>query len=208
MKRSAFTMIELVTVIVLMGILAALAIPRMGDDVEQEAKDNIFSALRYTQHLALVDNKTDPRDPSWQQELWTMRFSLDGNGRYFYTISSNSNHGANVDKEETAIDLANGKYMYNLAGNSVIDADESPNIFIGKKYGIDSVVFGGGCRQRIQHIAFDHLGRPFKSGIYGTNDPYGGYMTSDCTLTIGFENSDIDDIVYTIKKETGEISVS
>lgn len=49
-----------------------------------------------------------------------------------------------VDTIETAIDPANGKYMYNLGGNTVIDSDESPNIFIGKTYGINSMVFSGG----------------------------------------------------------------
>jgi len=49
MKHSAFTMIELVLVIVVLGILAALAMPRLERDLRQEAKDNLLSAIRYTQ---------------------------------------------------------------------------------------------------------------------------------------------------------------
>ena len=63
----AFTMLELVFVIVVLGILAALALPRMDRDLRQEAKDNILSAIRYTQHLALMDNKTNPLDANWQR---------------------------------------------------------------------------------------------------------------------------------------------
>ncbi|KYJ86286.1 pilus assembly FimT family protein [Sulfurovum riftiae] len=205
MKKPAFTMIELTLVIVVIGILAALALPRLDRDLRQGAKDNILAAIRYTQHLALVDDKTDPRDANWQQELWTIRFSADGDGRYFYTISSNADHGGNVDKNETAIDPINGKYIYNAAGDSTIDNDESPNLFLGKKYGVDSVAFGGGCSGST-HIAFDHLGRPFKSGIFSASNPYDGYMTTDCTITVGFEDTSITNIVFTIEKETGYVS--
>jgi len=205
-KRPAFTMIELVFVIVVIGILAALAIPRLDRDLRQGAKDNILAALRYTQHLALVDDKTNPRDVNWQQTLWTMRFSLDGDSRYFYTISTNLDHGNNVDETETAIDPLSGKYMYNAAGDSFIGTDESPNIFLGKKYGVDSVVFSGGCGTAT-HIAFDHLGRPFKSGIFAApSTPFSGYMTVDCNITVGFEDSSLTNVVFTIEKETGSVT--
>ncbi len=207
MKRAAFTMMELTFVIVVVGILAVMAMSRFDRDLRQGAKDNILAAIRYTQHLALVDNKTDPRDAKWQQKLWTIRFSADGDGRYFYTISSNADYDNQVDKNETAIDPINGKYIYNLGGDSTIDNDESPNLFLGKKYGVDSVTFGGGCSGST-HIAFDHLGRPFSSGIFSSVAPFAGYMTTDCTITVGFEDTSINDIVFTIEKETGAVSAS
>jgi len=202
-------MIELILVIVVLGILAAMAIPRLQRDLRQEATDNLVAALRYTQNLALIDDKTNPRDSQWQQTLWHIRFNqyTDGNGntRWFYTISSNMDHNSNVDKNETVVDPANGKYMYNLAGDSTVGEDESPNIFIGKKYGIDTVSFSGGCAG-IQHVAFDHLGRPH-TGIYGAGNDYATYMNSDCNITFGFESSDIADLIITISKETGMITV-
>jgi len=116
MKRNAFTMLELVLVIVVMGILASMAIPRMERDTRQEVADNILSAIRYTQHLALMDDKTDPTDVKWQMLLWHIRFShytlTNGDKRWFYTISSNSDHNENVDKNETAIDPQNGLYLF------------------------------------------------------------------------------------------------
>ena len=197
----AFTMIELVFVIVVLGILAALALPRMDRDLRQEAADNILSAIRYTQHLALNDDKTNPFNPNWQQELWTIRFKPDGS---FYTVSSNTNHennADNVNKTETAIDPMNGKYMY--SNDNTIDGDESPNIFLAQKYGVNSVEFEVGGAAATEHIAFDHLGRPYKSGIYSLVAPYAGYMTDDCTITIEFVDSDINDLIITIEKETG-----
>lgn len=206
-QTKAFTMIELVFVIVVIGILAALALPRIDRDLRQEAVDNILSAIRYTQHLALNDNKTDPMDTNWQKKLWQIRFSTSANNlANFYTVSSDSIvvNGA-VSKEETAIDPINGKYMYNLGGDTVIDADESPNIFIGKKYGINSMTFSGGCAGA-QHIAFDHLGRPH-NGLGTATNNYSQYMSSDCNIIIGFKDSTIADLNVTIATETGFVNI-
>ena len=57
-------------VIVVLGILAALALPRMERDYRQEAGDNILSAIRFAQHNALMDNVTEPSDAQWQRKFW------------------------------------------------------------------------------------------------------------------------------------------
>ena len=181
-QTKAFTMIELVFVIVVLGILAALALPRMERDLRQEAKDNLLSAIRYTQHLALNDDKTDPFDATWQDKLWNISFASDGSD---YNISSNGS---------VAIDPANGKPM---------DGTGSSNVLIGKKYSVSSVNFTGGCDSGLQ-IAFDHLGRPFKA-LTATNT-YSAYMASNCTITVAFSQSGIDDLVLTIATETGYVS--
>jgi len=132
-KKPAFTMIELVLVIVVLGILAALVMPRLDRDLRQEAKDNILSAIRYTQHLALIDDKTVP-GTAWQANLWKISF----NSNTSYTISSGST---------IALDPINGKAMDGT----------SPNTLIGKKYSVDGVT--GTCTT----VGFDNLGRPFTS---------------------------------------------
>ena len=200
-QTKAFTMLELVFVIVVLGILAALALPRMDRDLRQEAADNILSAIRYTQHLALNDDKTNPFDANWQKELWQIRFTVSSdNMATFYTISSDQDQDGNVDKSETAVDPINGKYMYNTSGATVnMDSDESPNIFIGKKYGINSLTVGGGCGA--QHLAFDHLGR-LHNGIGSATNTYDKYVNSDCTMTFDFVDS-ITPLVITISQETG-----
>ncbi len=207
MKRPAFTMLELVFVIVVLGILSSLAIPRLERDLRQEAKDNLLSAIRYTQHLALIDDKTNPADPNWQKKLWKISFSTSGNNlANFYTVSSDTDQDGSVDKNETAIDPANGKYMYNFGGNTDIDSDESPNIFIGKKYGINSMNFEDGCEDA-QHVAFDHLGRPHNEIGSATND-YGKYMSQDCTIEFGFADTSITPLTVTITTETGHVSAN
>ncbi len=195
-------MLELVMVIVVLGILASLAMPRMERDLRQEVADNVLSAIRYTQHLALMDNKTDPNNGTWQSAYWHLRFgSYDGKIAY-YTISTNIDGDNNVDKLETAIDPTNGKYMYHRAGDDSLDeTDESPSIFIYKQFGVDSVLFGGGCAGG-QLIAFDHLGRPHV-GVYSATNDFGSYMANDCTFTLSFEDSSIADVSITIASETG-----
>ena len=202
----AFTMIELVLAIVVLGILAALALPRMDRDIRQEAADNILAAIRYTQHLALNDDKTNPFDPNWQQTLWMIRFT--GGADSYYTISSDTSKNGAVSKDESAIDPANGKYMYNSSGAfSTIGNDESPNIFLGKKYGINNISVSGGCAT--QHIAFDNIGRPFNGliGTLSTND-YSQYMTIDCNMTFSFIDTSISSLTITITKETGHTFIN
>ena len=193
-------MIELVFVIVVLGILAALALPRMERDLRQEAADNVLSSIRYTQHLALNDDKTDPFDTNWQQKLWTIYFTTATSGSYYNVSSDLDKSGLPAEKIETAIDPANGKYMYHHHNNAV-QANESPNVLLGKKYGVGSINFSGsGCSQK--HIAFDQLGRPH-NGIGGASNNYSTYMNTDCRITFSFTGGSPNSFSIIIKKETG-----
>lgn len=203
-QTKAFTMIELVFVIVVLGILTALAIPRLERDIRQEAADNILSAIRYTQHLALIDNKTDPFLNDWQKSLWTIRFSSDGD---HYTIGADVDRLGNIDKGEAAIDPTNGKYIYN--NSTAPQADESPNIFLNEKYGITTIAITSGCGNPFGtatatlHIAFDNLGRPFR-GVSGATNNYDRYVNQDCILTFSAVNDfPGNPIEISISRETG-----
>ena len=211
MKKNAFTILELIFVIIVIGILAAVIMPRINRDHRQEAADSILSAIRYTQHLALNDDKTRPDGGVWQRRLWHIRFSK-GNvagTKWFYTISSNNDNNSNVDFNETAIDPSNGKRFYNAAGNYDVDPNESPDIFLTKRFGIDSIDFtgcnvptGSSGSNAAHHIAFDQLGRPHK-GVYGAANDYRTIMQGDCTITFGFEDSGIANLSILIHRDTG-----
>ena len=204
----AFTMMELVFVIVVLGIIAALALPRMDRDLRQEAKDNILSAIRYTQQLALSDDKTAPSDNQWQKALWQIRFSNPG-GEWLYTIASNSDYGANLDQNESAIDPLNGKYMHSTDA-SPADGDESPSIFLTKLFGINAVTLNncaGTSGSSAQHIAFDHLGRPHRGVTGGGSNNYSTLVTtSDCVIAFDFIDTAISSLNITIRRETGHVS--
>lgn len=218
MTKKAFTMLELVMVIVVLGILAALALPRIERDIRNEAAENILGAVRHTQHLALMDNKNLPTTPSaltrdnWQRGLWHIRFgSYDGGDKWFYTISSSLDGDSNIDANEAAIDPANGKLFYHRAGDATLDeTNESNNIFIGDRFGINNVDFSQ-CRGAVgaaqsnnaaTHLAFDYMGRPHK-GIYNASNDYATVMHQDCTIQFEFEDTNINPLQITILRETG-----
>ena len=204
MKRAAFTLLELVFVIVVLGIIAALAIPRMDRDLKQEAADAILSNIRYTQHLALLDNKQKFNDHQWQREFWRIEFESCASGSgLFFAIGSDVEHDGSLNKNETALDPANGKPLFwrnTSSCSSGGDGSVSENIFITKKYGVKSVTGIGGCNN-LKHIGFDHLGRPHVSFATSSRPDNTSYMSSACTFT--FTMKDNSTFAITIQPETG-----
>ncbi len=213
-KYNAFTMLELVMVIVVLGILAALALPRMERDIRQEAADNILSAIRYTQHLALMDNVVLPTQRRWQRSFWRFGVQKCKDNGYFYTISSDKSMEGNIDLGEEALDpinglMINGDNGENCMNNIDNQNGSSPNIFITKKYGISfpSGVTFANCGTAVgRYIGFDYLGRTHRgfAGSNGSERPnFSTLLHSDCNITFSFDDSSINPFVITIEKETG-----
>jgi len=198
-----FTMIELVFVIVVLGILAAIAIPRLESDHKQDAADSILSNIRYTQHLALMDYKHKFDDPKWQQRFWKIMFASCTNGDLFYRIGSDDNMTSSglFTKNEAAIDPITGKpiYMSNNDANCDADTSVSKEIFLSKRFGITGINTTG-CNNTA-HIGFDHLGRPHQSFGASTVPDYSSYLNARCTFT--FTMSDGDTFSINIEPETG-----
>ncbi len=204
---SAFTMIEMVMAIVVLGILAALAIPRMERDIRQEAADHILSSIRYTQHLALLDKKHRFNDPNWQRAFWRIQFeSCNGDG-IFMSIGSDMDLQGDIDKSESATDPSNGKAMFwqnTVSCPDPVPSGTSDMIFLTKKYNITGTSSKGSCNG-VQHIGFDHLGRPHVSFSGSTAPDYSSYMRNaanePCIFT--FTSPSYDDIEISIQPETG-----
>ena len=207
-------MIELIFVIIVIGILTSLALPRLNRDGRQEAADNILSAIRYAQHMALTDDVTDPKSPLWQRRFWRfgVRTCLAADGDVFYYVGADKNDGGNINNVEAAIDAASGKRMLGLAGTSCADGvnnDAAPDIFLSHKYGIkDTNMFatcGAADADAARYIGFDHLGRPH-TGFSGSLTPdYNTLMSADCNLTFRSKPDDatIAPLIITIQSETG-----
>jgi prepilin-type N-terminal cleavage/methylation domain-containing protein len=212
MKKSAFTMIELVFVIVVLGILASLASSRIDRDLKQEAAETILSHIRLAQQLALNDNKhRSDNNPEWQKAYWRFEYrKCTGIDEYTYRVGSDIDMDKSIDKDESAIDPITGKYLYTNWSCTDLKTDESPSILLGKRFGIKNIRKYGGC-SKVQHIAFDYLGRPHHQ-IASYNSPNFEYiMKTDCRLKFemstdinndGEINND-DSFTINIESETG-----
>ena len=204
LKRDAFTMIEFIFVIIVIGILTSVGMSRLEKNNYQDAADAILSDIRYTQHLALLDYKHRHDDLRWQKSFWQIGFKYcSGSVNYYEYIGSDMNYRGAIDNNESAIDPLNGKRMiwrgYGVC-DSGGDADTSNRIFLTKEYGIKAISFSGSCRNS-KYIAFDHLGRLYHK-IDGNSLPFhANYLSSTCTIT--FTLSDDKSFSIDIEPETG-----
>jgi prepilin-type N-terminal cleavage/methylation domain-containing protein len=206
-NNQAFTMLELVMVIVVLGILAALALPRLDRDLTQEASDTVLSSIRYTQHMALLDDRQQFDDAQWQREFWRIEFEQCADGGTFLSVGSDKDQDGSLDRDETLLDPSNGKPMFwkNTEDcKSGGDDTASDQIFLYKKYGVKTITGSGGCNG-VKHIGFDHLGRPHVSFTNSSSPDYGSYMTSTCIFTFSLENG--ESFRLQINPETGYATI-
>jgi prepilin-type N-terminal cleavage/methylation domain-containing protein len=209
MKKSAFTMIELVFVIVVLGIIASIAMGRMERDLRQEASETILSHIRLAQQLALSDDKHQSNnDANWYTRYWQMEYLSCDNGDVFYRVGSHRNHpnwGIDI-KEESAIDPTDGKYIWSDS-TCIPLTDTSNNVLLTQKFGITNINNIGGC-STVSDIGFDYLGRPYNGIATPTTADFSNIMTQDCNLTFTLSTDQDNDgssdtFIITIEAETG-----
>jgi len=205
MKRSAFTMLELVFVIIVIGILAVLAMPDFKSNQLQRASEQVAAHIRYTQHLAMIDDKFDQTDATWWQKRWQIRFphtTINGTVVYYYEVFSDNNKAGNSNLNEEAVDPLTGQTIGDGV-TAVAAIPDSSLVNLTKRFGVTSVtgtcVIGGAYRT----IAFDHLGRPYLdvyTGVYSNLIPTGG-----CTIILNHLDGTA---TITVQEETGFVSIS
>lgn len=164
--KKAFTMLELVFVIVVIGILAAVIIPSTRTNPASEAAIQLLAHIRYAQHLGMMDDKYNATSATWFRNNWQIRF----NGNQ-YSIAHNNNTAFAVNPQNTDQNLS--------------------NIDLNNKYGVTLSFSNANC----QTITFDYMGRPLIGDISGDATPYptGRPMATQCqiTLTNGAESANI-----------------
>ncbi|BBG66145.1 putative periplasmic ATP /GTP-binding protein [Hydrogenimonas sp.] len=199
--KKAFTIIELVIVMVAGAIIAMVLVPRFADSRLREAADQIVSHIRYTQHLAMIDDKFNPTDSQWYKMRWQISFRrCEDNNGWYYVVGYDSNKNDGVDKAGSAINPADGRRMF-VSNTCTLQEDESSEILISDKYQIENIEFSDSCGDN-QYIAFDNIGRPYASTL-GVS-PY-DVMTGRCDIT--FLSSD-GDFTISIESETGYVHMT
>jgi len=192
--KKAFTMLELVFVIVIIGILSFMAVSSFQRNTLREAADQVVSHIRYTQHLAMMDDKFVPspemskeasaaarllESQQWYKGRWHIFFSTTANSTISYSILSDStkssydgNPSANFSSpySEVAQDPLNSTQY--LIGTTYTSFDNDKDRYISKKldlkltYGVEDLTIGGGSTgSTAARVIFDYLGRPYRGAI-------------------------------------------
>ena len=212
-------MIELVFVIVVLGILASLAMDRMDRDIKQEASETILSHIRLAQQMALRDNKhRSDNNRKWQKAYWRFEYRAcngTSNTEWTYRVGSSIDLGLHIDKDESAVNPMDGKYLYTNGSCKNLASNESPTVLLTKKFGIHNISLTGcaipsGSTTSAKQIAFDYLGRPHR-GVGGYNSvskQFTKKVRTDCkltfTLSIDEDDDGVDDTFsIIIERETG-----
>jgi len=211
--KKAFTLIEIIFVLVIIGILAVVIIPRTQRDPLREAAIQIISDIRYTQHLAMVDDKYDRADSNWYRNRWQILFGTSTSGakntggNYAYTIFSDykGTSTGNPDTDEIAVNPLDKNKLLSGGYSGGIDWEDpraSKKLNIGYSYGIDNIVTRGCGSYNPKRISFDNLGRPFEKGDNKWNNSTDHILKSKCTFTFFIGNEEIN---ISIEPETGYV---
>jgi len=210
--NKAFTLLEIVFVIVVIGMLASVIIPSTRTNPLQEAAIQLISHLRYTQHLAMVNDKYNSNDSEWYKGRWQLIFYKGNNSNSVpsYTIFSDKlTYSGDPSSGEIALDIQNSNRLMTggYSGSSVLDIrsinfNGNKKMNLGMSYGVVNYLLSGGCSGA--RISFDYLGRPLRGDLSTMTGPYNAgtqrLITSVCNITI---SSDMDSLTITIEPETG-----
>jgi len=179
-SRQAFTMIELVFVIVVLGILSYMVASGFQRNTVVEAADQIVANIRYTQHLAMQDDKFQSATNQYYRERWNIRFATDssGNGNWVYWIMSDRDRNG-TDAKDYAKDPENSNTL--LSGDSSL-ANRNLNFDLTRKYGITRVT--NNCALVGGRIFFDYLGRPYNDTVFPATSVHQNLITVPCTIVI------------------------
>ena len=149
-------MIELIIVIVVAGILAAVMLPRLERDAAREAAEQVAKHIRYTQHLAMVNDVYDGSS-DWYQDRWSINLCSKQ-----YRISR-----ANYTTDEN--DIAVDPLSQEPIDGSITDAFD-----LAKRFGITDDPLASNCI-----ITFDNLGRAYRTSSLPTTLPSTDPATTD-----------------------------
>ncbi len=172
LSHNGYSLLELVFVIVVIGTIASAIIPTNKADGLKEAAVQVASHIRYTQHLAIVNDKFNRADSHWYKKRWQIHFSntLATKYKWTYTIFSDylGESTGNPDPDEIAVNPldASKRLTGGYSGEYAIHFDHheaTKDMNLGIRYNIIDVDFIGGCSisKRSQRIFFDNLGRPY-----------------------------------------------
>lgn len=223
MMKKAFTLIELIFVIIVIGILAATILPNTKQNPLETAAVQLVSHLRYTQHLAMIDDPYEDKYDEWFHNRWRLKFYKGdrSNQKWSYSIFSEADSRNNARLSSLAKNPLNIDQYMSGGHNIVGSKDEKKKLdirekeFIGMKtlnlgesYGISKISLKDGC-SRTTYLSFDHFGRPLK---LNPNDLTNSYKKDSKNVLISkvcsiILESDDNKIKIEMAPETGYMKI-
>lgn len=193
----AFTMLELIFVIVVVGILSFMAASSFQRNTVQEATDQLLSHIRYTQHLAMMDDKFNAGIANWYRNQWHLDIVVD-NTLWVYSVLSANNPGTYAKDPQNPSVFLSGL-------STVAEANRAKNLQLQAKYGITTITFTN-CPTANNatgfSLYFDSLGRPYGNKSTATA-PHDNLITNNpCTIVLSNGNV-ADNMTIEISPETG-----
>ena len=214
--KKAFTLLELIFVVIIIGIIMSIIVSNPKDTKLREAAIQLISHIRYTQHLAMIDDKFAVNDEKakWYKARWQIIFTngvptANSAGLPGYTIFSDfmGKRTGHPDREEIALDPLSQQIITSGVTKSV--RLDSKNVYqkanLGKTYGITDIAISGGCNKG-NRISFDYLGRPLTGNLSSYDSSYRSkknLISSPCNITLTDSNAQTVTII--IEEETGYI---
>jgi hypothetical protein len=199
-------------------------IPNMKSNPLREAAIQVVSHIRYTQHLAMVDDKFDSADASWYKKRWRFSFNNGAgtNNKWSYTIWSDTSGSGSPDPSEVAINPQNRskRLTGGFNGTGFIhtgDAAATSEMNLGEKYSVLDVNFSAPCRTAAvsKSLAFDHFGRPLRGALENYTSAYNNsgittniLVQSQCQITLCSVSNcaaatNEEKVVIAVEAETG-----
>ncbi|MFW5614226.1 MAG: pilus assembly FimT family protein [Campylobacter hyointestinalis] len=218
--KKAFTLFEIVVVIIVIGIMAAFVAPKFSRDDLRLAADQIAAHIRYTQHLAMIDDKYDPGNADWYRGRWQIYFINEVNGQEQanYAIFSDqksqktNKYDGNPNKDEIAKNPSNSSQHLISEHAGISGIKPTPEVGLKEKYNIKSTALNGGCgKSGSTRIFFDELGRPYSGNLQNSNgkpsikSPYQNIMTEQCNITLTHKNG--SKCTINVEPETGYVTI-
>jgi hypothetical protein len=212
MSKRAFTLLELIIIIIIISILSFSVIQKTDNRGLYYAANQVLFHIRYTQHLALIDNVFDPNDPDWFKKRWQIQFHSTVSGynlTWTYSVykdtslSGNENSKKELAKNPMNRDklLSGGFYSY-----TADDEDFTKSMVLGNSFGIKDILFEGECgKYRSKRLAFNYDGAPYYGNLLNVDDQYEKRMTEVCKIHICLEDCETTDkkVIIAVEPETG-----
>ncbi|AVK80885.1 Tfp pilus assembly protein FimT/FimU [Campylobacter fetus] len=213
--KKAFTLIELVIVLVIVGIMAFFTVPKLNRNDLRLAADQIVSHIRYTQHLAIIDDKFNQSDPDWYKKRWIFEFTnintqnkikgiCENTNCWRYNVYSDKTGSTNLnsigqaakDPENSSKRLTAG-FSPNSMSNTILK-QLNLKLNLTHTYNINAIKFSDGCLAQRSNVGikirFDELGLPYDGN---PDKPYGQSFidkttgkVSPCTIKLIHTNND------------------